>query len=172
MSEEQEKTINELSQEEVIELMRLTEADKWANGWRAVPAIVMAAILFLGPACIHVGYHLGADKWLYWPEGATLLKYTAMAGYIALAILFSWHMSKLARGVEERLDEVERHIEYRATAAAGTEAIWAGLITWGFALWFPQFYVAITAMVPMLVLFRFYLAYFGVRMKLRHELKA
>ncbi len=172
MTEDTDKKISELSDQEILDLTRMTEADKWANGWRALPTILSMLLLFLGPACIHLGYRLGADQWLSWPDGAGMRKYTAMIAYMGIAIATSFHLRKLSRSMDERLDEVERHIEYKATAAAGNEAIWYGMFMWGFALWFPQYYQGIMAALPLLIFFSFYFAYFGIRMKLRHELEA
>ena len=173
MNEDTDKKFSDLSDEEVLDLTRMTEADKWANGgWRALASTVLPISLLLAPAAIQIGHHLGAGEWLNWPEHLRIAKYAAMALYVALAISMFRLFAKISRGMLERLDEVERHIEYRAAATAGQETIWMGALLWGFSLWFPDFYRGMTAVLPLLILMQFYLSFYGIRMKLRHELNA
>ena len=173
MNDDTDKKFSDLSDEDVLELTRMTEADKWASGgWRALASTILPASLFLIPAAIHIGHYMGADEWLSWPENLRLAKYAAMALYVALAILMFRLFGTVSRGMLERLDEVERHIEYRAVATAGQEAIWMGVLLWGFSLWFPDFYRGMTAILPLLTLLYFYIAYYGIRIKLRQELNA
>lgn len=154
-------------------LLRLTESDKWAYSYPNISIFLnlLLLLIILVPALLHAFYYSN-EKTFIGPETFGISNYFGVVVFIALAALLLMVLKKFSRGVEDRWDEVERFIEYKSGCYAGTTMIYAALIIWGFAMWFPKYYMFIVSTIPLIVLFGYCGLYFLLRAKIRLEYEA
>ncbi len=133
-----------------MDTLRCTKADQWLRRGPGAKLLLLLAAMSM-PLIIAHGYTFyTTGKFFNLITALNLPWYIPAAVLFCLIVFWEFHREKAYDARDERLDEVERQIETRATAWAGDRVFQTYFSAFLILLWFPNWYQSIALGFPFL----------------------
>lgn len=155
-------------------LLRITEAEKKIyNSPLAIAVIILMIVPVLIPDFANI-HHEAEGKGNRF-NGAEAFGISTPIGVVIFAawvIICFFAMKHFISAFDKKLDEVERFIEYKASAYAGVNTFYLLLAVWSFGMWFPKYHTITMNGIPWVLLCGYAVFYLILRAKYRKQYEA
>jgi hypothetical protein len=165
------KPLTGLSDDQLADVMRRTEADKWLKKGPGRRLTAFLALMTVPLIIAHTYSIMTTGNAFNLTSTLNIPWFILAALLFCFAVIWATQREKIYALRDKRLDEVELQTETRATAWAGERLFQSYFIFFIFLLWFPKWYLALAPALPLIFAAEFIWLRWSKRIIIREELE-